>query len=789
MKTNYLISIFYLFILFYVKISFAQLEASYWYFGDSAGLYFDCSGPHALTNSAMYSFEGSASISDKYGNLLFYTNGGALSTAIVTTGAIWNKDHNIMYNGILGDSAGCNSAAQSSIIIPNPANKDQYYLFTSDCFENGYNKGLSYTLIDMTLDAGKGGVTQKGVKIASLNYETVGAVLHDNMRDYWVISHKQDSFVVVLVDSLSGVQNPITIPSGIGGFGGGGELKSSPDRSKIFFSGRLYDFDASTGAFNNLINIGTGSSCSFSPNSEVLYTSSTFGGIAQYDLTAGSIPASQYAVAGTGGALELAPDGKIYIAPIGTDSLHVINYPDSLGLTCSFEKNKIFLEGRNASIGLPNFLQHYFVNTIPKDTNLVFNIANDTAICLGDTVFLALTDTLKDSITIIWTPSFGLIDQDTVVNPQAAPSSTTTYHAQVISQKTGCEINKFITVTVKINDALQNGFSYHHTCIGDTVIFTDTSHTNFNTWKWNFGDPVSNNDSATGDSVNHYYNSVGKYPVQLIAYSTEFYCLRDTITTDIIINPLPIIDIIQDTTVCEGYILNIGSDSIPGYTYVWTPNTWLNNTSISNPIASPTAGATTYTISVTDTNNCFQQGQFTLTCLPIPIVDIKVNEENSKQYLLKGTIVQITADTLNTDSFNWQPTSIFTNNDLIQEFILQDDSIIIHFIGYKGMCIDIDSITLYGLDEAIIAFPSIFSPNADGNNDIFSMFTVGIEEDILLEVFNRFGEKIYFNHSASPTWDGIVENTPQEIGTYIVRASTTALGKEISKQGILLLIK
>src|SRR5687768_2268111 len=79
-----------------------------WYFGDHAGINFNPNTvtlpPTVLNNSAMQTHEGSSSVCDINGNLLFYSNGNA----------IYNRDHQVMLNGdaLLGH----HSAVQACII-------------------------------------------------------------------------------------------------------------------------------------------------------------------------------------------------------------------------------------------------------------------------------------------------------------------------------------------------------------------------------------------------------------------------------------------------------------------------------------------------------------------------------------------------------------------------------------------------------------------------------------------------------------------------------------------------
>ena len=89
---------------------------SNWYFGNYAGITFNSGSPVALTNGALITTEGVATISDNSGNLLFYTDG-------VT---VYNRNHVTMTNGtgLFGDA----SSTQSAIIVQKPGFNNIYYL-------------------------------------------------------------------------------------------------------------------------------------------------------------------------------------------------------------------------------------------------------------------------------------------------------------------------------------------------------------------------------------------------------------------------------------------------------------------------------------------------------------------------------------------------------------------------------------------------------------------------------------------------------------------------------------
>src|SRR4030095_16264209 len=113
---------------------FGQIKrASQWLFGWKAGIDFSSGNPISSTFSQMASIEGSSSIADTSGSLLFYSNGES----------VWNKLQQPMSNGsgLMGDQ----SAAQSSLIVPLPESDSIYYLFTTAALA-GY--GARYNIID-----------------------------------------------------------------------------------------------------------------------------------------------------------------------------------------------------------------------------------------------------------------------------------------------------------------------------------------------------------------------------------------------------------------------------------------------------------------------------------------------------------------------------------------------------------------------------------------------------------------------------------------------------------------
>lgn len=351
--------------------SFAQGEAANWYFGKNAGITFKAGKAHALTNGRLMTEEGSATISDAQGNLLFSTDG-------IT---VWNRNNRVMPNG--NGLMGMKSSTQSALILPKPGADSTYYIFTTDIQAQG--NGLRYNVVDLTKEKGLGDIVSKNIFMIAPSTEKLTAVRHQNGRDWWVIAHRwnSDAYISYLVSDEGVSVQPVI--SNVGSVHGGmnrkaiGYLVPSPDGRRL--AAALFDdngsfellwFNRATGIISDPIVLQgyeEAYGVAFSPDGSKLYgTTNGKGGnkaqIIQFDVAGGSaqeIKASSEVIAQSGspriGAMQLGPDGRIYVARKDNVHLGVISFPNAKGKACTYNDDGFHLGGRKSDLGLPNFPQ------------------------------------------------------------------------------------------------------------------------------------------------------------------------------------------------------------------------------------------------------------------------------------------------------------------------------------------------------------------------------------------------------------------------------------------------
>jgi gliding motility-associated-like protein len=412
----------------------AQGENRNWMFGHNAGLNFSTSPPTFFETNMQCWEGGSISFSDTAGNLLFYSNGNK----------VWNASGAVMLNGegIQGNGPTAvapygfpGSSSQGTLAVQSIINPLQYYLFVLDAMEDGppYAMGrLRYSIIDMNLDGGMGGVVpgKKNVLLADSMTEKMTIVKAADCG-FWLITHKlYNGFYHAFKIDASGISPNAVISSGaVAGELGYGMLHASPDGTRLIMTsaGPLVEVCAFNNANGSVSDAGFFASpggkigTCISPDNTKLYLGH-YNKLSQYDLTVfpniADIEASEEIISPTVtfGQMRRGPDGKIYIANVNDNNIAIIESPDMQGPACDYQLFGLSRPTYTQFPATPPATGQYGsglgqdVVLAGNSAHVILRSVNDTVICGGKPIILAVapgfrryvwnTDDTADQVTI-----------------------------------------------------------------------------------------------------------------------------------------------------------------------------------------------------------------------------------------------------------------------------------------------------------------------------------------------------------------------------------------------------
>jgi gliding motility-associated-like protein len=176
-----------------------------------------------------------------------------------------------------------------------------------------------------------------------------------------------------------------------------------------------------------------------------------------------------------------------------------------------------------------------------------------------------------------------------------------------------------VVLSVSVSDLPVPNFEALDKCLGATSDFINRSTIALGSlsYVWNFGD----DSTANQTDPSHLYGSAGLYPVKLIATS-NLGCI-DSITKYIEVFALPVVDAGRDTSVSQGFGVELSGYALGGVDYNWTPIKGLDDNTIPHAEASPLE-TTEYTLTVTDLNGCIAADEIVVNV----ILDYKLFIQN-----------------------------------------------------------------------------------------------------------------------------------------------------------------
>jgi len=415
----------------------------------------------------------------------------------------------------------------------------------------------------------------------------------------------------------------------------------------------------------------------------------------------------------------------------------------------TFNQNLIIENAQLSDAGL--YQGYYVVDGCETFTDsVVISVLESPQFTLGDDISVC-----EDSVVVL---DPGDVDgnyewQDGSSDQTFTPTSTGTYFLS-ISNEIGCTTTDSVDVELRPlpgNPEITGNTEY---CFGDDLLLQTSPQEGVN-FIWTNPDGVEEPGDEIFEINGAELDDSGTYTVLAILDGCES---AETGVVDVIVNPNPDFELINDTIICEGdEVLLIGPAGMD--TYNWSTGETSESIFTNDPDVS---------LEVIDINGCSAEASTTITSQS-PNADFVVLPDT---VFTPGTILSFSdlsePGLFNLESWMWN----FGNGDISnsqnpdyayeQSGIFTVTLIITDEIGCE------DASTQHVFSTFEFTVPEGFSPNGDGINDEFVILGLETIDGTQVQIFNRWGAVVFESSNYKPGnfWDG--DNLPDGTYFYII---------------------
>ena len=396
----------------------------------------------------------------------------------------------------------------------------------------------------------------------------------------------------------------------------------------------------------------------------------------------------------------------------------------------------------------------------------------DRNVCLGQSIQFSDSSSIAVGSIAQWQWNFG--DGNTQVRNNALPfaynyTAVGTYRVSLTAvAANGCSSTTF-ALDVNVGSKPSGSFTYNgKPCVDSLYSFTSAVAAGSvpTTWFWDYGDG-STASVSTGNTATHEYLAAA---TNLRVRHAVSYggCPGDT-TEQVIpllaANPTAAFSL-QSKATCVGKAITIsGTASADASTWQWNFGNATGNTVPPFNYTYQAAGNYAISLSVQNVQGCPSAVQSQqVSVAPAPNLDA-----GPDIFMPPGESRVINASLDNSTAYAilWWPTTALNASNILNPVTSAIQNITYYIMAEDRVtgCAATDSLQVKVTSAIFI--PNAFSPNADGINDTWGIPALQSYPDARVDVFNRYGERVYHSTGYARPWDGKYKGADQPQGAYI----------------------
>ncbi|MDD6185115.1 MAG: gliding motility-associated C-terminal domain-containing protein [Bacteroidales bacterium] len=314
------------------------------------------------------------------------------------------------------------------------------------------------------------------------------------------------------------------------------------------------------------------------------------------------------------------PNGTITVdSPVGLGFTYSINGAD-------FQTETVFTDLHPGDYIITVMDENGCVNNASVNVGAVGNtvdaVASANTPCAGEPLVLT-AETGTSAAIFDWTgPNGYSSNEQNPTRDNANDNMSGQYTLTVTNPETHCSAASNVIVTVNSpNTGIVNIYGVTTLCLGDSteLIVTPTGGNGEFSYVWNTGD------TTTNISLNPVESAT--YTVSTTAVVGDCSASTET-SVNVIVNPLPDANISGITAFCEDDVQKL--TAAEGIAYHWSNNSTTQSIYVFE--------SSTYSVTVTDINNCSNSDSVSVELLPLPSTPTLTPTDNSSCTVPNGAI-------------------------------------------------------------------------------------------------------------------------------------------------------
>jgi gliding motility-associated-like protein len=471
-----------------------------------------------------------------------------------------------------------------------------------------------------------------------------------------------------------------------------------------------------------------------------------YAGAFNYTPDSGCTPLQVFFVANTSNVPNIIwdfADGNTSLATMSDTISHVYTIPGAYVPKLILSDNT---GCQNSSLG---------IDTIKVDGIAAGFTTNPNPVCLGETINLVDTSFSYWSVVNSWNWTYEGTTS-TLASPSVTYTAVGTYPVTLqVTDGWGCAAALVHDVTVYLPPVI--------TISPDTIICLGDAATlhGYGGVSYTWAGPgaiscISCNPTLVSPLVVSQYTVTG----------TDAVGCSNTDTTSVLLKTLTVSRAWNDTAICRGESTPLFDTG--GNKYTWVPGIGLSDPFSADPIATP--GTSMRYMAIAQMGSCKPDTNYVnVVVWPLPFVDA-----GPDQRLLAGSVAQLSASGNLIDKLLWTPGNTISCDTCPAPLasMTVTTTYIIRASTIHG-CLNYDTVIIHlYCDNSQLFIPNSFTPNGNGENDVFYPRGKGVSIIKSFRIYNRWGEMMFERsgiqlNDAGNAWDGTFNGGAPRADVYV----------------------